>query len=197
MDIQNTIRYEYFEIKSNNNNLRIEINNDKLIFLLTTDISYYKYMKEYYYDEIVKELNLLEYKDINEIYNYLFKSKYQIINDGKKIIINDKEIELNEKLLTNDEIIRMLMIEIKNQNEKINELIKKNEDKDEKINNLEYKYNKIIDKLNELDNYKNEKKFKSKNENIIESKNENIIESKNGSIIESKNENIIVSKMKI
>jgi hypothetical protein len=54
MDIQNTIRYEYFEIKSNNNNLRIEINNDKLIFLLTTDISYYKYMKEYYYDEIVE-----------------------------------------------------------------------------------------------------------------------------------------------
>ena len=74
MDIQEPIRYEYFEVKINNNKLRIEINNDKLIFILTKDISYYKYIKEYYYDEIVKELNLIECKDINDIYNYLIKS---------------------------------------------------------------------------------------------------------------------------
>ena len=139
MDIQDTIRYEYFEIKINNNKLRIEINNNIIIFILT-DISYYKYIKEYNYDEISQELNLLEYKDINSIYNYLIKSEYKINNDEKKIIINDKEIKLNEVLLTNDEIIKILMDEIKNQNYKMNELIKDNKDKDDKINNLEYKY---------------------------------------------------------
>ena len=36
------------------------------------------------------------------------------------------------------------MDEIKNQNDKINELIKSNEDKDDKINKLEYKYNEIM-----------------------------------------------------
>ena len=35
----------------------------------------------------------------------------------KKIIINDKEIKLNEKLLTNDEIIKVLLDELKNQKE--------------------------------------------------------------------------------
>jgi len=43
------------------------------------------------------------------------------------------------------------MDEIKNQNEKINELIEINIDKDNKINKLEYKYNEIINKINELD----------------------------------------------
>ena len=170
MDMQNTIRYEYFEIEKNNNKLRIEINNDKLIFILTTGVSYYRYIKEYYYDEIIKELNLLEYKDINELYNYLIKSEYQIINDEKKLIINDNEIKLNEQLLTNDEIIRMLMIEIKNQNDKIDVLIKENEDKDMKINNLEYKYNKILDKINELDKYKNKNDNKADNKNESEKK---------------------------
>ena len=150
MDTPDTIRYEYFEIKINNNKLRIEINNNKISFILT-DISYYKYIKEYNYDEIAQELNLLQYKDINSIYNYLIKCEFKINNDEKKVIINDKEVKLNEVLLTNDEIIKILMDEIKNQNNKMNELIKDNKDKDDKINNLEYKYNEIIDKINELD----------------------------------------------
>ena len=113
MNIQDTIRYEYFEVKINNHKLRIEINNDKLIFILAADLSYYKYIKEYYFDEIVKELNLLEYKDINDVYNNLIKSEFKVINNENKIIIFDKEIQLNEKLLTNDEILKMLMDEIK------------------------------------------------------------------------------------
>ena len=31
----------------NNNKLRIEMNNDKILFILITEISYYKYIKEY------------------------------------------------------------------------------------------------------------------------------------------------------
>ena len=162
-----TIRAEFFEIKIKNNKLRIEINNDKIMFILITGISYYKYIKEYNYDEIVKELNLSENKNINNIYNDLIKSEYTIISDEKKIIINDKEIKLNEKMLTNYEIIRILMDEIKNQDEKINELIKNNEDKDDKINKLEYKYNQISDKINELD------KYVFRKENIITIENNN------------------------
>jgi len=112
MDTPDTIRYKYFEIKINNNKLRIEINNNKISFILT-DISYYKYIKEYNYDEIIQELNLLQYKDINSIYNYLIKSEFKINNDEKKVIINDKEVKLNEVLLTNDEIIKILMDENK------------------------------------------------------------------------------------
>ena len=162
---------EYFEIKINNNKLRIEINNDKIMFILITGISYYKYIKEYNYDDITKELNLLEFKDINNIYNYIIKSKYAINDEEKKIIINNKEIKLIEKILTNDEIIKILMDEIKNQNDKLNELIKSNEDKDDKINKLEYKYNEVIDRINEMDKYKN----KEEHEIIEENKDKNII----------------------
>ena len=102
---------------------------------------------------------MFEYKDIINIYNYLIKSEYKIINDDKikKIILNDKKIELNEKLLTNEELIKILMDEINKQNEKINKLIKINEDKDEKINKLEIKYDKIMEKIDELDENKQNK----------------------------------------
>ena len=87
MDKQETITNpNYFEVKINNDKLRIEINNDKLIFILTEFLSYYKYIKEYNYDKIVKDLNLLEFGDINNIYDYLIKSEYKIINKEKKII---------------------------------------------------------------------------------------------------------------
>ena len=100
---------DFHEIKINNNKLRIERNNDNILFILTIGVSNYKYIKEYNYDDIIKELNLFEYKDIYNIYNYLIKSEYKIINDEKlkKIIINDKKVTLNEKVLTNEEIIRM------------------------------------------------------------------------------------------
>ena len=167
MENQEKINFKYFEMKINNDKLRIELNNDKITFLLTTEISYYKYIKEYYFDEIAKELNLFEYKDINNIfhknYNYLIKNEFKIIKEEKiKIIINDKEIKLIEKPSTNDEIIKMLFNEIKNQNDKINELIRKNEDKDDKINKLEYKYNEIMDKINELNSLKKNEKNKIK-----------------------------------
>ena len=130
MEEQETISPEYEEIKkeyeikiNNNNNLRIEINNDKIIFTLIIGISYYKYIKKYKYDEIIKELDMLEHKNINEVYDFLIKSEYKIINEEKikKIIINNKEINLNEKLLTNQELIKILIDEINKQNQKIDE----------------------------------------------------------------------------
>ena len=153
MEDHQTKESNYFEVKINNNTLRIEINNDKIIFILITGISYYKYIREFNYEEAVKELNLFEYKDIHDIYNYLIKNEYKIIEDEriKKIVINNKEIILNEKNLSNEELIKLLMAEIKNQNEKIDKLFKMNEEKDDKIN-------KLTENINELYNIKKDKK---------------------------------------
>ena len=97
MDGQDTIEPEYeeikkeYEIKINDNKLKIEINNDndQIIFILTIGISYYKYIKKYKYDEIIRKLNILEGKDIKEVYEYLINSEYKIIKEEKKIIINE------------------------------------------------------------------------------------------------------------
>ena len=138
MEEQEIIEPEYeeikeeYEIKINGNKLRIEINNNKIIFILIIGISYYKYIKEYKYKEIIKEL-VLDYKDMKEVYKYLIKSEYEIEIEEKKIIINKKkEIKIDEKILKNEEIIKILINEIKEmkdknkkENEKINELIKR------------------------------------------------------------------------
>ena len=56
MEEQETVQSDCYEIKINNNKLRIERNNNKIIIILLIGISYYKYIKEYNYDEIINEL---------------------------------------------------------------------------------------------------------------------------------------------
>ena len=154
---------EEYEIKINNNKLKIEINNDEIIFLLIKGLTYFKYIKRYKYEEIIKELNILENNDIKSVYNYLIKSEYKI--KDKKIIINNKnEIELKEKTLTNEEMIKILIEEIKEikeksnkEKERINELIKMNENKENEIKILENKYNELKEIINELDENKKDK----------------------------------------
>ena len=155
-----------YEMKLNDNKLRIEINNDIIKFILLIGISYNKYIKEYKYEEIIKEL-VLDYKDINEIYEYLIRSEYEIKKEEKKIIINkNKEIKLEEKILKNEEIIKIIINEIKEmkeknnkENERINELIKRNEENEKKIRILENKYDELKEIVYELDDnikYKDE-----------------------------------------
>ena len=85
MDREEGIKREYEnEIKIDDNKLRIIINNDEIIFILILGLSYYKYIKEYKYNEIIRELDIREKKDIKEIYEYLIKSKYKIIDEEKK-----------------------------------------------------------------------------------------------------------------
>ena len=61
MEEQGTIEQEYeqinkeYEIKINDNKIRIEINNDEIIIILIIGISYYKYIKKYKYEEIIKD----------------------------------------------------------------------------------------------------------------------------------------------
>ena len=141
MEDQQTKLPEYYEIKINDNILRIEINNEQIIYSLIIGVSYYKYIKEYTYEEIVKELDIKECKDILEVYNYLKNKEHKIVNDDKvkKIIVNGKEIKLKEKTLSNEELIKVLMGEIMKQNEKINKLENKNKELIEKINELDLK----------------------------------------------------------
>ena len=163
------IKKEY-EIKIKDNRLRIEINNDKIIFILIIGISNYKYIKQYEYEEIIKELEILDFKDIEEIYKYLLKCEYEIKKEEKIIIINkSKEIKLDRKLLKNEEIIKILIKEINeikdNTNEKIKELITMNEEKKKKINILENKFN-ILKK--EVIKFLKNKKDKNRDEiNLI------------------------------
>ena len=83
MEEQETISQEYeeikeeYEIKIGDNKLKIEINNNEIIFILIIGLSYFKYIKRYKYNEIKKELNILDNKDIKYVYNYLIKSEYK------------------------------------------------------------------------------------------------------------------------
>ena len=63
MDREEGIKKEY-EIKIDDNKLRIRINNDEIIFILILGLAYYKYIKEYKYNEIIRELDIIEKKDI-------------------------------------------------------------------------------------------------------------------------------------
>ena len=74
---------EEYEMKINDDKLKIEINNNEIAFMLIIGISNYKYIKEYKYEEIKKELKL-DYKDIKEIFEYLKKSEYEIKIEEKK-----------------------------------------------------------------------------------------------------------------
>ena len=83
MDREERINKEY-EIKIDDNKLRIIINNYEIIFILILGLAYYKYIKEYKYNEIIRELEIKEKKDIKETYEYLIKSEYKIIDEEKK-----------------------------------------------------------------------------------------------------------------
>ena len=116
MSDKNKIEPEYIEKKKeivktiNDNKIKIVLNEDEIRFIIMIGISYYKYVREYKYEDIRKELNI---KDIENIYEYLIKSEYEIIEEDKKLIINKKEIKLEEKELTDNEMIKVLIEEIK------------------------------------------------------------------------------------
>ena len=156
------IRYESI---TDDNSLRIIMNDDEIIFFVVLGLPSFNYIKTYKYNEIIKELNIPECKDIEEVYDFIMKSKYRIIDEEKKVIINNnKEIHLKEISKEYGELIKILMDEIKELkeqnykfNEKINEIIKKNKDREIKMNKLEKKLNELNKKINELEENKKDK----------------------------------------
>ena len=206
MEEQETIEPEYLNIKkeyimqiNDDNKIKIEINNDEISFIVIIGISYYQYIRKYKSDEIKKELEILEYNNIEQIYDYLIKCEIKIIERDKKIIIGNKEIKLEEKKLTNEEMIKVLIEEIKDikdkrkkDNEKINELIKLNEDKENKISILEEKINELKSNINIKDDiikdYENDEGYY--NNSIIED-NEEDEEKRKKEIINEEEKNVI------
>ena len=102
---------EEHEIKINDNKIRIEMNNDEIIFCVYIDLSFNKYIKRFKYDEFRNIFEISKEKDIKEIYNYLIDYEYEINEKEKKIIIDEKkEIKLEEEIrLTNEELIKELI----------------------------------------------------------------------------------------
>ena len=86
MEEPETIEPEYldikkeYEIKIDNNKIKIEINKDEIIFSLFIDLSFNKYIKIFKYDEFIKIYGISKDKDINEIFDSLLLSLYYILN---------------------------------------------------------------------------------------------------------------------
>ena len=187
------------------------ISNEKINFKIrqTNNLSFYCYENKYKYEDITKIL-LLErnyYDSIIKIFNFcdkainkkkvsliIKKKNKKIIKLSLKKVMDFDEVEcyldLFEKKLTNEELIKILFNEIKemkikeggndnkNINENINEnnnsninnnycdiihkLVKKNEEMEKKINSIIEENIKLKNNISELQNSINE--LKSKNE---------------------------------
>ena len=142
MEEPETIEPEYlninkeYEIKIEDNKIRIDMNNNEIIFILYTDLSFNKYIKRFKYDEFIKNYEISKEKDINEIYNEIINYKYEINEKEKQILFNNgKVIKLEEKIkLTNEEMIKELIKEIKNMKKEKKDLEKQVDELDNKIN---------------------------------------------------------------
>ena len=177
---------ENFEIIIDDDKISIEIDYKQITFHLIVNFSFYRYVKNSTYCDILKELELdqKKYGDSEELLNYFRNSKYKVIKDDNKIMRNNKVIQLEEKMITDHEFLLLLidqLKEMKEQNNKaINELIKKNKQKDFTINELESKCNDLESKYNELEkklnNIGNEKVIKKNiKESVVEYKEINVI----------------------
>ena len=177
MDEPETIEPEYldikkeYEIKIEDNKIRIEMNNDEIIFNLYIDLSYYKYIKRFKYDEFINNYEISKEKDINKIYNEIINYKYEINEKEKKLIINDeKEKKLEEEIrLTNEEMIKELILEIKNMKKEKNELEKLVYELDNIVNKDKYK-----NEINLIYNTEEEEECRIFGDKFVEKNNNNI-----------------------
>ena len=84
MDEPETIEPQYVEIKKeheiivDDNKIRIEMNNNEIIFSLIINLSFNKYIKRFKYDEFIEKYEISKKKDIKEIYNDLINYEYKI-----------------------------------------------------------------------------------------------------------------------
>ena len=109
------------EIKLDHNKIRIELNNSEIIFSLFIDLSFNKHIKRFKINEFRTKYEISEEKNLEEIFNDYINIEYKINETEKKLIFGyEKEIKFEEEIkLTNEEMIKELILEIKNmRNEK-------------------------------------------------------------------------------
>ena len=176
MDESKIIKIEYekikleHEIKLDDNKLRIEINNNEIIFSLIVGLSFIKYLKRFKHEEFRNKYKISKEKDLKEIYNDLINDEHEINEKEKKIILgNGEEIILEEKIrLTNEEMIKELIIEIKNIKKEKDELEKQVYELDNIVNNYKNEINLIYNLNEEGECQIFGDKFVNKNKNNIE-----------------------------
>ena len=130
MEEPETIEPEYVEFNRENeiiiedNKIRIEMNNNEIIFSLIIDLSLNKYIKRFKHDEFRKKYEMFKEKDLKEIYNDLINYEFEINEKEKKLIFDEgKVIKLEEEVrLTNEEMIKELIYEINNMKKEKKEL---------------------------------------------------------------------------
>ena len=142
-----------FEKKIDENKIKIKMKKNEIMFIVNISLSFYKYVKRFKYNEIIEELKLDKnnYKNLKQLYIYLTERKFEINEEEKILIIDYKEVKLEEKKLTNEELIKELVSEIKDIKERSR---KEKED-------LENKYNNLKEHLYELDDIINSDKYRN------------------------------------
>ena len=102
------------------------MNNNEIIFTLIIDLSFNKYIKRYKHESFKEEFEMPKEESMINVYNELINYEYEINENEKKLIINDeKTIKLEEEIrLTNEEMIKELILEIKNMKKAKNEFEK-------------------------------------------------------------------------
>ena len=117
-DSENLEKTEH-EILKENNKINIKIENDEIQFTLTTiGVSLCKYTKAYKYEEITSALELSNCKDLKEVFKSLIESAYDVKKENKQILVNGKELTLDEIQLNDKEVIQLLVNEVSDLREK-------------------------------------------------------------------------------
>ena len=179
------------EIKVDDNKIRIEINNNEIIYSLIIDLSFNKYIKRFKHDEFKKKFDISEEKNIKEIYNDIINYEYEINEKEKKLIFElyggKKEIKLEEEIrLTNEEMIKELIFEIKNMKKEKQELEEQIYELDNIVNKDKYR-----NEINLIYNTGEEEECRIFGDKFVEKNNNNIELNING------NKSKLISKYKL
>ena len=93
MEEPETIEPEYLEIKKeheiriDDNKIRIEMNNNEIIFTLIIDLSFNKYIKRYKHESFKNEFKIPKEKSMQNIYNDLINYEYEINEKEKNLLL--------------------------------------------------------------------------------------------------------------
>ena len=159
------------EIKIDDNRLKIEMNNEEIVFTLFIGSSFQKYIRIFKHDEFRKEFDILDEIDLDYVYNQLKDYEYEINEKEKKatIIIWKKDIKFEEEIkLSNEEMIQELINEIKTMKKEKIELEKQIYDLDNIVNKYKNEINLIYNTKEEGISQIFGDKFVKKNQNNIE-----------------------------
>ena len=93
MEEPETIEPEYLEIKEgheiriDDNKIRIEMNNNEIIFTLIMDLSFNKYIKRYKHESFKEEFEMPKEETMKNIYNDLINYEYEINEKEKSLLL--------------------------------------------------------------------------------------------------------------